>query len=1020
LTFTQMVLNLILWVNIEFMRKLIGAYFTAYLSLIPFKRAILFFNLIMILIFLSTIANPTTTNFFKPTDNNEFERLETCGTITDIDGNVYETVMVAGECWIRSNLRVKHYRNGDPIPEIQDQQEWADAKTGAWCYYDNDPANEEKYGLLYNFYAILDPRGIAPEGWEVPSLCEFHNITTYYGNNVAGDKIRDPNYWERIGDNYNPDNESGLTVLPGGFRTDQLGLGAAVFQGLNWAFVFWTTTTGNGFNILDWPNIATSTVSAPFFNVHTTYFHPNYGVNIRLSKIKELTDPKDLQPLEIYGCELKSLREFLFSFPETIGRTACLFTVHHWENPFFCFDLEKTKVFKADPNGDLVELDDRFEYDIVYYFLIGDEVGVSTCNVEYKPIVFRRPLLLAPEGDEEQFFCGSARISDFEIAGEDLVWYDTEESENILSVDLILENGKKYYVSQRSSGCEIAERLEVTARLSSPSVPTGAAVQEFCHEATIEDLEVEGENILWYDEEGAQLPLSAGLSQDAVYSAVSREGDCESEALEIRVVLKSTPAPQAEVVQRFCSGASLSDIEVSGEYVKFYSSAESSNPLDSEILLEFGKEYFISQTIEGCESRDKTRVKVELREIPLPETEIVQVFCNQAFISDLRAIGENIRWYKDQSLTTIMDTGTALENQEFYFVTQTVDGCESAPVEVKVTINAPGKPTGDTDQEFCGSANLSDLVITGENIRWYPDQNAPQEISGEMTLEDGKTYYATQTLQGCESAERLAVKVQIYRPDQPVGQNSLSVCEGALLEELNVDGTGLTWYDAAAGGNPLTLTTLLEHGKSYFVSQTVGGCESERLQINVEILNSLVPVAENQQVFCALSAPKVKDLFAVGEQILWYQFETGGNPLSDDAQLENGMSYYAANFNSIGCESPLRKKVDVQIQVCEVEVYNLVTLDGNDRNAYFKIKDIEYFPENRLEVFNRYGVMVYSMDSYGQEGNYFYGESNVAGVREAGKGLPTGNYLYVLTYKVPAGGRTEKVSGYLHLINAKR
>jgi hypothetical protein len=230
----------------------------------------------------------------------------------------------------------------------------------------------------------------------------------------------------------------------------------------------------------------------------------------------------------------------------------------------------------------------------------------------------------------------------------------------------------------------------------------------------------------------------------------------------------------------------------------------------------------------------------------------------------------------------------------------------------------------------------------------------------------------------------------------------------------------LTWYDVASGGNPISPTTLLEHGRSYFVSQIVGGCESERLRISVEILPSILPVAEDQQTFCASSAPKVKDLFAVGEQVLWFLSETGGNPLSDDVQLENGISYFASNFNSIGCESPSRKKVEVVIQVCEVEVYNLVTMDDNDKNAYFKIKDIEYFPENRLEVFNRYGVLVYTQISYGQDGNFFYGMSNVSGVRDAARGLPTGNYLYVLTYKVPADGRMEKVNGYLHLINTKR
>lgn len=954
---------------------------------------------------------------------------ESCGTVTDIDGNVYETVLVAGECWIKSNLKVKHYRNGDPIPEIQDQQEWADAKTGAWCYYDNDPANEEKYGLLYNFFAVEDPRGLAPEGWEVPPVCSYLNLMNYYGEEVSGDKIKDPNEWP-VNIHDNPDNESGLTVIPAGYRSgmnpDFNGNGEVG----NYVTAFWTSMKLSA----DLSVFASLRHDTPWFALDAISYRSYWGLSVRTTKKKEPPkDPTELIAQEIFQCELGTVYDFMPDFSDLIDRPTCSGFGYIYDS-YLCYDLNNVKIFKTDISSEPLEQYDRFEHDVTYYFLLANETlfgGVWTqdgkyheivsaiCNVEYKAFVFKRPFLPAPEGDAEQFFCSSAKIGDFAVTGEDLVWYESEDSENALSDDVPLENGKKYYVAQRTTGCESGERLEVTARVSQPLPPTGAAIQEFCRAAVVGDLEVEGDNIQWFDTEGILLPLSASLMHNSVYRAVSKEGDCESEAMEISVVLKSTPAPQADAVQRFCFGATLSDIEVSGESVQFYESAEDDNPLDPESLLEFDREYYVSQTLNGCESLEKTSIKVDLKEILFPVTDAVQVFCNSAFINDLVAVGENIKWYKDRILTTTLEAGVALENQELYFVTQTVDGCESSPVEVKVTINSHGKPTGETNQEFCGNANLSDLIITGENIRWYSGQNDTQPINGNIVLEDGRTYWATQTVQGCESADRLEVNVNIYRPDSPAGERSQSVCEGTLLEELNVDGTGLTWYEAESVGSPIAPTTVLEHGRSYFVSQTVGDCVSERLRVRVDILPSLPPIAENQQVFCASSAPTVNDLFAVGEQVIWYVSETGGSPVPEDVQLEDGVSYYASNINSIGCESPVRKRVEVNIQVCEVEVYNLVTLDGNDRNAYFRIKDIEYFPENSLEVFNRYGVLVYAQQSYGQDGNFFFGEPNVSGVRDTARGLPTGNYLYILTYKVPSNGKTEKVSGYLHLINAK-
>lgn len=70
---------------------------------------------------------------------------------------------------LEENLSVTHYRNGDPIPEVTDPTAWAALTTGAWCHYDNNPANEATYGKLYNWYAVNDLRGLAPAGHHVPS-----------------------------------------------------------------------------------------------------------------------------------------------------------------------------------------------------------------------------------------------------------------------------------------------------------------------------------------------------------------------------------------------------------------------------------------------------------------------------------------------------------------------------------------------------------------------------------------------------------------------------------------------------------------------------------------------------------------------------------------------------------------------------------------------------------------------------------------------------------------------------------
>ena len=102
-----------------------------------------------------------------------------------------ETVIIGTQEWTLYNLNVAKYRNGDPIPQITDVAQWEAATYGAWCYYNNDPANEAVYGKLYNHYALKDPRGLAPIGFRVPEIADFQTLETYLGGAAgAGKKMK--------------------------------------------------------------------------------------------------------------------------------------------------------------------------------------------------------------------------------------------------------------------------------------------------------------------------------------------------------------------------------------------------------------------------------------------------------------------------------------------------------------------------------------------------------------------------------------------------------------------------------------------------------------------------------------------------------------------------------------------------------------------------------------------------------------------------------------------------------------
>lgn len=154
----------------------------------------------------------------KKDDNNNSSTLGRI--ITDIDSNIYHSVAIGTQVWMVENLKVVHYSNGDPIPNVTDNTEWSNLKTGAYCDYNNTPDSSKIYGKLYNFYTVIDSRNICPWGWHVPTDAEWTKLTAFLGGeNNAGSKLQETGsvHWHRPS-LIEPTNETGFTALPSGFR----------------------------------------------------------------------------------------------------------------------------------------------------------------------------------------------------------------------------------------------------------------------------------------------------------------------------------------------------------------------------------------------------------------------------------------------------------------------------------------------------------------------------------------------------------------------------------------------------------------------------------------------------------------------------------------------------------------------------------------------------------------------------------------------------------------------------------
>ena len=162
-------------------------------------------------------------------------------TVIDIDGNVYDTIHIGTQIWTRPNLKVTHYRNGDSIANVTNDFQWCNLTSGAYCNYDNDTANGNEYGRLYNWYAVHDTRNLAPNGWRVPTYEDWDTLQVFLGYDlVAGGKLKEMGTAHWMSPNTGASDEYDFSALPGGQRTDAVY--ACVFSEITQQGYWWSSS----------------------------------------------------------------------------------------------------------------------------------------------------------------------------------------------------------------------------------------------------------------------------------------------------------------------------------------------------------------------------------------------------------------------------------------------------------------------------------------------------------------------------------------------------------------------------------------------------------------------------------------------------------------------------------------------------------------------------------------------------------------------------------------------------------
>ena len=183
-------------------------------------------------------------------------------TVTDIDGNIYNTVSIGSQCWMSENLKTTKYRNGNAITNVTDSTAWG-FSYGAYCDYMNIAGNSTIYGRLYNFYTVIDTSGLCPTGWHIPCDTAWTILITYLGGDgIAGGKLKEAGLGHWLSPNNAASNETGFTALPAGFRNSE---GNFYFVGSNG--YWWSSSAyinGNAWKLSMYYNLSTVSFNGIF------------------------------------------------------------------------------------------------------------------------------------------------------------------------------------------------------------------------------------------------------------------------------------------------------------------------------------------------------------------------------------------------------------------------------------------------------------------------------------------------------------------------------------------------------------------------------------------------------------------------------------------------------------------------------------------------------------------------------------------------------------------------------------
>ncbi len=438
-----------------------------------------------------------------------------------------------------------------------------------------------------------------------------------------------------------------------------------------------------------------------------------------------------------------------------------------------------------------------------------------------------------------------------------------------------------YLVSQTTGTCEGPKAtISVIVAAVSPA-PTVNSPVIYCQNATALPLTAGGTNLLWYTEPsgGVGVPTLTPITTVAgsITYYVTQNSTCgESLRTPLTVTVNATPAaPTVTTAVSYCQGATATVLTASGTGILTWYANATGGPiltgaqLTPSTIVVGTTNYYVSQTILGCES-PRNIITVTVLALPtLPTVTSPITYCIGAIASPLTAVGSNLKWYATTTATTpLASTPTPLTTvigSTTYYVSQNNGTCESGRTALVVNVTAvTPAPTVTTPVIYCQGATANALVATGTNLLWYTTlSGGPAGTATAPTSTTNNTgtttYYVSQT-GNCESPRAAIVVTINATPPAPTATTAISYCQGSPASPLLAQGTLLKWYADATtttsilGGTP-TPSTTTTGTTTYYVSQTTGVCEGPRTAITVTVTSAPSITVQPQDITsCATTA----------------------------------------------------------------------------------------------------------------------------------------------------------------------